>query len=197
MSNQGKTQGLESFLNPSILRSNLIVVALYIAAFELLKDSIVKRIREFYAPPYDTTSNPVPGPDYEKEVLQGRKKVVTASIEWLKKSDVIDETDIKNFKKAEKLGNELTHKMGRILWDGVPSDLPTRFVEMVSLLDKIELWWTVNVDVADPEQVDVGAIVPGKSIGLRLLMEIAIGSEEDSRKYLDEYIRLTRPATPL
>ena len=57
-------------------------------------------------------------------------------------------------------------------------------------------WWTVYVDVADSEQVDVGAIVPGKSIGLRLLMEIAIGSEEDSRKYLDEYIRLTRPAAP-
>jgi hypothetical protein len=67
---------------------------------------------------------------------------------------------------------------------------------LVSLLDKIELWWTVYVDVADPEQVDVGAIVPGKSIGLRLLMEIAIGSEEDSRKYLDEYIPLTRPAAP-
>jgi len=193
MSNQGKTQGLESFLNPSILRTNLIVVALYIAGFELLHDSIVKRIREFYARPYDTTSNPVPGPDYEKEVLQGRKKVLTASIEWLKKSDVIDETDIENFKKAKKLRNELTHEMGRILWEGVPSDLPARFLDMVSLLDKIELWWTVNVDAVNPEEVDVATIVPGKSLGLRLLMQVATLSEEESRKYLDEAIRLTRP----
>ena len=74
MSNQGKTQALESFLNPSILRSNLIAVALYIAAFELLHDSIVERLRRFYARPSDTTPEPVPGPDYESKVLQGRKR---------------------------------------------------------------------------------------------------------------------------
>jgi hypothetical protein len=50
---------LESFLSPSILRTNLIVVALYIAAFELLHDSIVERLRDFYARPSDTTSKPV------------------------------------------------------------------------------------------------------------------------------------------
>lgn len=111
MSNQGKTRALESFLNPSILRSNLIVVALYITAFELLKDSIVKRIREFYARPHDTTSNPVPGPDYEKEVLQGRKKVLPASLAWLKESDAIDDTDIGNFKKAKERRDKLTHEM--------------------------------------------------------------------------------------
>ena len=196
MSNQGKTQSLESLLNPSILRTNLIVVALYIAAFELLHDSIVERLREFYARPCDTTSKPVPGPDYEGEVLVGRKKVLPASLAWLKKKAVIDETDIENFEKAKKLRDDLTHEMGRMLWKGVPADLPARFSEMVSLLDKIELWWTVNVDVADPEQVDVGAIVPGKSLGLRLLMEIALGSEIESSKYLNEYIRLMRPATP-
>ena len=101
MSNQDKTQALESFLSPSILRSNLIVIALYIAAFELLHDSIVERLREFYGRPCDTTSKPVPGPDYESEVLLERKKVLPASLAWLKKKDVIDETDIENFEKAK------------------------------------------------------------------------------------------------
>jgi hypothetical protein len=193
MSNQGKTQALESFLNPSILRSNLIAVALYITAFELLHDSIVERLRRFYARPLDTTSEPVPGPDYESEVLQGRKKVLPASLAWLKKLDVIDDTDIGNFEKVKELRDKLTHEMGQLLWDGIPSDLPARFLDIVSLLDKIELWWTVNVDVMRPEEIDVATIVPARSAGLRLLMQVATLSEEESRKYLDEAIRLTRP----
>ena len=105
---------------------------------------------------------------------------------------MIDKADMKNFKKAAKLRNTLTHEMGRILWDGIPSDLPARFLDMVSLLDKIELWWTVNVDVMKAEEIDVATIMPGKSFGLRLLMQVATLSEEASRKYLDEAIRLTR-----
>lgn len=192
MSDQGKTQDLESFLNPSILRANLIVVALYIAAFELLHDSIVERLRNFYARPSDTTSEPVPGPDYESEVLLGRKKVVAPSLAWLKKRDVIDGADIENFEKAAELRRTLTHEMGSILWKGLPSDLPSRFSEMVSLLDKIELWWTVNVDVMNPEDVDVVTIMPGKSAGLRLLMQVATLSEEEAREHLDKAIRHTR-----
>ena len=193
MSDQGKTQGLESFLNPSILRTNLIMVALYIAAFELLKDSVVDRLKRFYDPHFKLPS----GQDYESEVKRGRRKgargVLPTSLMWLRRKDVIDKADMKNFKKAAKLRNTLTHEMGRILWDGIPSELPARFLDMVSLLDKIELWWTVNVDVMKPEEINVATIMPGKSFGLRLLMQVATLSEEESRKYLDEAIRLTRP----
>ena len=39
---------LEDFLNPEILRPKLIVASIYITAFELLKSTIVERIRSFY-----------------------------------------------------------------------------------------------------------------------------------------------------
>jgi hypothetical protein len=64
---------------------------------------------------------------------------------------------------------------------------------MVALLHKIERWWIVNVDAV--YEVDERAVVGGRSIELKLLTEIALGSEEESRKYLDEYIRLIRPTT--
>ena len=187
MSNQGKKQDLESFLNPSILRNNLIVVALYIAAFEFLDDSVNDRLVKFFA------NTRVPGADYESEVRQGQKEHWRASLGWLKKMNAIDDTDVGNFEKAKRRRDEIAHEMGRILWEGVPSDLPARFLNMVSLLDKIELWWTVNVDVTKPEEVDAAAIAPGKSLGLRLLMQVATLSEEESCKYLDEAVRLTRP----
>lgn len=84
---------------------------------------------------------------------------------------------------------------------GLPSDLPARFSEMVSLLDKIERWWIVNVEITtdpqfDGQEIDEEGIIPGPIIGLRLMMDIALGSEEDSRKYLDEFMRRTRLVTP-
>lgn len=38
----------ERFLNPEYLRGNLILVSLYIAAFEILKKSIIVRIKDFH-----------------------------------------------------------------------------------------------------------------------------------------------------
>ncbi len=43
----------ENLLNPAVLRPNLIVASIYIAAFELLKNAIVDRIRDFYTKGFD------------------------------------------------------------------------------------------------------------------------------------------------
>jgi len=39
----------ERFLNPQSLRANLVVGSLFIAAFEMLKDSIIDHIRDFFS----------------------------------------------------------------------------------------------------------------------------------------------------
>src|SRR4051812_24693751 len=39
---------LERFLDPAVLRPQIICASVYIAAFESLKESIVARIRDFY-----------------------------------------------------------------------------------------------------------------------------------------------------
>lgn len=43
----------EAFLNPSVLRSRLIAAAIFISAFEALKDSIESRLREFFSTGFD------------------------------------------------------------------------------------------------------------------------------------------------
>lgn len=81
-----------------------------------------------------------------------------------------------------------------MLAHGLPSELPERFAEMVALLDKIERWWIVNVELATDQdvkgqEVDQEGIIPGPIISLRLMLEIALGSEEESRKYINEFLR--------
>lgn len=177
-------------LNPAVLRPNLVVASIYIAAFELLKDAIVDRIRDFYIEGFDQ-NGPRIDPKYQSEVLAKNPSPVYASLDWLKESQAIDSDDLAAFEKLKKLRNDLAHELPHMLRKGVPSDLLERFHEMVSLLDKIERWWIVNVEIpTNPDFIDKKVspeeIIPGRIMALRVLVDVALGSEEDSRKYINE-----------
>lgn len=38
----------ERFLNPESLKENLVISSLYITSFEILKDSIISKIKDFF-----------------------------------------------------------------------------------------------------------------------------------------------------
>jgi hypothetical protein len=81
-----------------------------------------------------------------------------------------------------------------MLHQGLPSDLTVRFREMVSLLEKIERWWIVNVDIDHALTTEEEAsIIPGPIVALQLLLAIGLGPEKESKKFLEEFIKLTRP----
>ena len=79
---------------------------------------------------------------------------------------------------------------------GLPVDFQECFDDMISLLNKIEVWWIINVEIpTDPDldgrDVDESGIVPGSVMTIRLLQEIALGDEDTSRYYYDEFRRRT------
>jgi len=154
----------ENFLNPEVLRPNLIIASIYIAAFELLKNTIIDRIRGFYTMGFDGNGRRI-DPEYQSEVLSKSRSPVYASLEWLKEAKAIQENDIDIFESAKKHRNDLAHAIMGMLAEGLPSDLSARFSEMVSLIDKIERWWIVNVEIPtnpefDGEHIDESGIVP-------------------------------------
>src|SRR2546425_12844383 len=104
----------ERFLNPATLRSNLIVASIFLTSFELLKQSIVERVQDFYSVGFDI-AGPRIDPKYGTEVLAKNKSRVYASLAWLKESDAIDDTDISNFDKVRETRNEIAHEITRIL----------------------------------------------------------------------------------
>lgn len=68
------------------------------------------------------------------------------------------------------------------------------FSPMVDLLHKIEKWWIVNVEIpTDPDlvgkEIDEDAIIPGPIMTLRLLVDIALGTEEESEFFYKEFKR--------
>lgn len=183
----------ERFLNPEILRSNLIVASLYITAFEMLKDTIISRIHDFYIIGFEDDKEIISS-DYKTKVLSLNNSPLYASLEWLKQNDVIDDQDMKIFSDIKFCRNEIAHELSNFISQNPKIDPLPLFSKMNELLNKIEKWWIINVEVTtNPDllemDIDEQGVVPGKIIMIRLLLDIALGSEEESKFYYNQYIK--------
>lgn len=180
----------EAFLDPDVLRGKLISASIYIAAYEILKESIIGRIRDFYSSGF-TREGPILPPEYDKDVLSRNRSQLYASLMWLRDNDVVDGADLTQFEKVKAWRNRLAHEMS----SHVAGSLDLGYLELLpvlaALLKKIETWWIVNVeipinpDMADAE-IDESGIVPGPSISLQLMIEVALGDPDQSRFYVEE-----------
>lgn len=186
----------ERFLNPEILRTNLIVASLFITAFEMLKDSIIGRIRDFFTNGFDENGWIV-NDDYKSKVLSLNKSPLYASLEWLKGMDVIDNDDIEEFDRIRNCRNEIAHEIANFISKGPNIDPLPLFPKMTDLLHKIEKWWILNFEIPinpdiDVQDIEEDGVVPGKIMTLRLLADIALGSEEESKVYYKELTKRRR-----
>ena len=183
----------ERFLDPKELRPNLILASLYIAAFEILKNSIIERIRDFFIVGYDG-QDWVISSDYKEQVSRKDKSLTYASLKWLKEVNAIDDGDIVTFNKVKDCRNLLAHEITKFLAKGLPVEFSSCFNDMVALLDKIERWWIVNVEIPTDidlikhaEEIDVSGIIPGPIMSLRMMVDVAHGSDENANYYINEF----------
>lgn len=184
----------DELLNPEVLRPRLIAASVYIAGFEVLKGTIEDRIRDFFWIGCDESGNKI-DPKYQSDVLTRNRSPIHASLDWLKEMGAIDDTDLLTFKHVKDCRNVLAHNLLSVLDSvGLPDDFEECLTEMLRLLRKIEVWWIANVEIpANPDfdgiDVDEDQIVPGPIAGMTLLLDIALGSEEQSRFYYNELSR--------
>lgn len=182
----------EEFLNPEIVRPRLIAASIYIAAFEALLDSVVGRIRDFFSNGFDESGDIV-DPKYKAKVLSRKTSPVYASLDWLREMHAIDDGDIAIFERVKAFRNTLAHELLSLVSSrGLPPDYDERLGELARLLRKIDVWWIVNVEIpTDPDfggrEVDPDEVVPGSIMALHVLLEIALGDEERSRFYYDQF----------
>jgi len=185
----------EDFLNPDIVRPYLIATSVYIFAFQILKDSIIGRIRDFFCNGFNDKSEIIDS-KYQTEVLSLNKSPVYASLEWLTAMKAIDQNDVEIFNKIKKCRNALAHDSSHLTaGTGLPQDFDNNFRNMVLLLRKIEVWWIVNVEIAINEdyagqEVDENGIIPGPLLSLQILCDVALGSDEQSKFYFEQFKRI-------
>lgn len=183
----------EDFLNPDRMRSHLISASIYIAAYESLKDAIISRAREMYLNGWSRDEGEIINPKYKSEVLSRNSSVLYSSFDWLRERGAVTYADVAILDRVKTCRNHLAHRLFHFLGkEGLPPNFEQCFGEMVELLHKIEKWWIVNVEIAcnpnvSSDDVDIDGIIPGRIIGIRLLCDIALGSEEKSKYYYEEF----------
>ncbi|MCM2303074.1 MAG: hypothetical protein NDJ72_00105 [Elusimicrobia bacterium] len=189
------------FLDPAELRTNLITASIYIAGFETLKSTITGRIRDFFWTGWDHKTGDIVSESYNTKVLDldPKRRVYEASLAWLKQMSVIDDADLAKLKVVTDLRNEMAHKMVSIASEGVPAHCEQRLGDMIRLLHKIEVWWIRNVEMEiNPDFCDPAAkdedMHPGSVITLQMMTQIALGTEDEAREPLAEYIKRYGPA---
>src|SRR5258708_18244307 len=96
----------ERFLNPEVVRAELFSATMYVTTFEILKDSVVDRIRDFYTLGWNETG-PLIEPEYQQEVLSRNRSPTYASLDWLREHEAIDQNDMALFEKLKKIRNTL------------------------------------------------------------------------------------------
>ncbi|MFD3282727.1 hypothetical protein ACE41O_06305 [Alteromonas macleodii] len=183
----------EKVLNPETLKTNIITASIFSMAFEMLKDSIIRKIRAFYVDGLDPDCDEL-NEDYKLKVLSLNKSVLYASLQWLKNINAIDESDIEKFDHIKRCRNTLAHEMLRYASSGVDFKVGDVFDDMVNLLRKIEIWWFENFDLSIapelyPENIDPKSVIPGPVWSLQMLINIALGPEDEAKKYYEQFLK--------
>jgi hypothetical protein len=185
----------ENFLNPDLLKDRLLTAAMFISAFEILKDSIIERIKDFYTQGFDENVM-ITSPDYPKKVLILNKSPLYASLAWLENSGAINSDDIASFEDLKKCRNTLAHRLFENIASNNLPDLPALFDSMIKLLRKIEVWWIVEVEIPvnpdyDGKEINEDEIMPGPLMILKMMIDIALGEGEQSSFYFKSFKKQT------
>lgn len=172
----------ERFLDPDVVRPSLFMATMFITTFEILKNSIIDRIRDFYSVGWSVEGTTI-SKDYELKVLSRNKSPIYASLDWLKQSEAVTEEDLKTFEALKKTRNVLAHQLFEVVTGQVECDHTKQFTVLVELLRKIEVWWVVNLEISinpdyDDVEIDEKEIVPGAVLSLQMLLEVASGNTE-------------------
>ena len=177
-----------AFLNPEIVRSKLISAGLFLVAYEMLLDSIKRHPLHFFTDRW-TINGPVPGEKYKIEILardpKGKNDALRGSIAWLQIMKVITVDDETAFHTVTDARNEIAHEMTAMVSGSKPPAFANHFDALMALLDKIEKWWIINVEIAvnpdfDGREIDEEGIVSGPSWIMHMHAQTALGEGDEA-----------------
>ncbi|MDD9315808.1 hypothetical protein [Acinetobacter lactucae] len=182
----------ERALHPETLKTNIITASIFSMAFEMLKSSIIEKIEGFFINGFDE-NGVIVSSEYKEKVLSLNRSPLYASLKWLQDMNAIDNKDLERFEHIKRCRNTLAHEMLIFASSGVDFNVTDAFNEMVGLLRKIEMWWFENLDMAiDPEaypkDLDLDQVIPGPVWSLQMIIDVALGPEEEARKYYDHFV---------
>jgi hypothetical protein len=180
------------FLNPESLRSNLLSASLYLAAYEILRSSLIDQIRSFFETGWSVDSGETIDPRYQTTVLSLAKSPLRASALWLQQNGVIDENDITKLDTVREHRNAVAHDLPKFV-SSIDAHVDVSLFESIfELVTKVDRWWIGEVEIPtnpeyDGREIDHDGIQSGNMIFLRVLVEVATGKPEEAEFYYRKF----------
>lgn len=82
-----------------------------------------------------------------------------------------------------------------LLFDGLPVELPSKFVQLIQVRIKIEKWWILNIEIpTNPDfdqmgEINEDAIIAPSQMINRLIFDMLSGDEKTATFYRDEFLK--------
>ncbi len=137
----------DKFLNPDVLKQNFVQAGLFLAAFEMLKQSLIGKPRDFFWNGFKDGKHIV-SPDYQEKVLSLSKHKYEASVRWWQQQGAIDDGDATRLAEIREHRDMIAHEMPKLIGTVEHSIRLDLLYGISELLAKIDNWWIVNVEIA-------------------------------------------------
>ncbi len=185
------------FLNPGVLKRRILTAGIFLAAYEMLKASIIERPKEFFAQDWSAAKG-WQCSDYYREVVlskdpKGKADALRSSIAWLLEVGALSEEDVSDFRTLTDARNQFAHELSAVATGTNSPDFEALFPILRQMLASLERWWIVNVEMEleedwNAEDLNVDEILPGRLITLDVMSNTAIGDEEAAWRFYNDFL---------
>ena len=170
------------FLNPTTLRDNLIRASMFLAAFEMLKNSVVNRLRDFMCHDYDDSNQLVDSDHYRDDVLSRHRSRFAASFDWLIEHGVVDAKDQELAQRIREHRNLIGHELPKIIASSEHELDAELFNDLFELVAKIDRYWIRELEIPcnsdfdhlDPHEIPDSEITSGNMIFLGMMRDLSL-----------------------
>ncbi len=171
----------EKFFNTKEIKKNLIDVSLYFSFFEILNNTIVERIADFYNNEFRDGKS-ITSDKYKEEIINrefnGKSNIFLASCHWLIENNVISQDEFEIITQIKEHRNRIAHDLTKFLFDSEYEINKDLFNQIKTLTIKIVRWWITEVEIPtnpdfDGQEINADEIIPGQEILLDYIFNVA------------------------
>jgi hypothetical protein len=191
----------EKFLNPQTLRQNLVLAAVFLAAYEMLMDAFTEQLRGFYSHNWTVENGWEVDHAYKEKVLSLDKKEIVACAKWFKNSGAINDEDLALLKVIADHRNLVAHELPTLLGSADKEVSHVYLRGIYFLTTKVDQWWIKNIEAPTnpefderyPTEEELAKSFSLRMVTMSLLIQLAEGDDSTLSNLYTEWKKRTTP----
>jgi hypothetical protein len=166
---------LRAKLAPERIRATLSFAGLILIVYEMMKQAVVKDVREFYCRGFDESGMLYDEQGYARDVKSLDRSQFRASAKWLVNSGAIKDEQVEVLERLYVHRKDIAHELAKYLIDVDHEPDADLFIEALQVLRDIRRFWTqIEIDIGsfdDHGDVTVDDVQPLSLLALGMFID--------------------------